>query len=203
MRDILADGRRERLAQKEYLADFEAKFWRIGPEGFWKLERLQSYQEPGFASWEALREGDWSRSLDIIAGLRDGIQQHLKRVAAAGIGHRRVRVIEEPVSTYIQWEMHLLLVRQECGENIKCVPARSVSELETERQLPELVVLGDQAAYDIHYTPDGAPDGATRYSERATVSRLREAVKKLHDQGEGFEDYFGRCIAPLPPPRVL
>ncbi|WP_405936901.1 hypothetical protein OG338_09510 [Streptomyces sp. NBC_00726] len=37
----------ECLALDDYSADFGRHFWRSGSDGFWKLERQQSFREPG------------------------------------------------------------------------------------------------------------------------------------------------------------
>lgn len=47
-----ADGPGQRLGLDDYSEDFGRHFWRSGSEGFWKLERQQSFQEPG---WRAGR----------------------------------------------------------------------------------------------------------------------------------------------------
>lgn len=48
-----ADSRGQRLGLDDYSEDFSRHFWRSGSEGFWKLERQQSFQEPGVESLEA------------------------------------------------------------------------------------------------------------------------------------------------------
>ncbi|MFJ4851947.1 hypothetical protein [Streptomyces sp. NPDC088730] len=42
-----ADGSGQHTGLDDYSEDFGRHFWSSGPDGFWKLERQQSFQEPG------------------------------------------------------------------------------------------------------------------------------------------------------------
>ena len=202
MREILARARGTLLDLPAYQADFDGRFWRIGGEGFWKLERMQSYQETGFPSWEALCRGEWEDALALLDTLRPGYEEYRARITAAGFGHHRVRVVEEPVTPYVQWELHLLHLKEQYWENVSVVRASQIAHLESLRTLPELVVLGAEAVYEIHYTADGAPDGATRYTEPGLVEQARAFVQELHAAGESLATYFPREIRRLDPPVV-
>ncbi|MEU9393413.1 DUF6879 family protein [Streptomyces sp. NPDC048324] len=200
MPDPLPVAEGTRLDQQAYVADFERRFWRIGAEGFWKLERMQGYDEGEFASWRALRAGDWTESLRLIEELRPEFEEYYGKIAAAGFALHRVRVVERPVVPYIQWELNLLRVKDEYGERVRVVDAAEVAEDEADGPLPELCVLGTDAVYVLHYTPSGVPDGATRHTDPAAVDRARGQVQRLHASGEPLEAYFRREIAGLPAP---
>lgn len=195
LRALLGQADGHRLDSSDYVTDFEQRFWRIGREGFWKLECLQNYQEPGFASWEAFRRGEWGEALALIEQSRPAIAEQLAQLAAAGIGHHRARVVVEPVSPYVQWELHILHAKDQYGENVSMLTVDHAAALVGEGPLPDLVVLGDEAVYDIHYTAEGAPDGATRYLEGDVVRDARDFVRRLHRAGETLRTYFPREIA--------
>ncbi|GAB3955347.1 DUF6879 family protein [Streptomyces sparsus] len=205
MRDIVrdvfdaADG--TRLEQEAYTPDFMERFWRIGGEGFWKLERMQHYDEGDFPSWLAFREGEWEASLRHMEELRPEYEQYFGRIRGAGFGHHRVRVVERPVTPYVQWELNILHVKREYGENVSVLEADRVARHEPRGPLPELCVLGTEAVYVLDYTPDGVPDGATRFTRPDVVERSRTFVRRLYAAGEGLETYFPREIAPLAAPR--
>ena len=200
MHGILRGGRGRRLDPAGYVADFDERFWRIGGQGFWKLERGQYFQEPGVDSWEMARDGDWAGSMELVESRRDAFGGHLARISAAGFSHHRVRVVEQPVTPYLQWELQVLQVKDQCGEDVRVVPAGQLADLEQEQPLPELVVLGADAVYEVHYTDRGLPDGGTRYTDRAQVRRTAELVRRLHARGEPLDSYVRREIAPLAPP---
>jgi hypothetical protein len=200
LRALLERSQGQRLDSTAYVADFEEKFWRIGSEGFWKLECLQNYQETGFASWEAFRLGNWERSLSLIEESLPQIEQQLAELAAAGISHQRARVVAEPVSPYVQWELHILNAKDQRGENITVLTPGQASALVGAGSLPDLVVLGNEAVYDIHYTENGTPDGATRHLDLAVISGARSFIQQLHRAGEKLRSYFPREIANLGAP---
>ena len=56
MHDLLDGAAAESMELDAYYADFEKNFWSISELGFWKLERQQFFQEPGYDNWEASQE---------------------------------------------------------------------------------------------------------------------------------------------------
>lgn len=118
MRKIFDGAHGTRLEQAAYTPDFMERFWRIGAEGFWKLERMQHYDEGDFPSYVAFRSGDWGHSLQLIEELRSEYEEEFGKITESGIGLRRVRVVERPVTPYIEWELNILHVKQEYGEQV-------------------------------------------------------------------------------------
>jgi hypothetical protein len=185
-----------RLDADAYGAEFTERFWRIDGEDFWKLESRQSYRETGFPSWEAFRAGDWAGALELAAGLRPEFEQYYGKISASGFGLHRVRLTAEPLTPYVQWEMHILRLREECGEDVAVLPAAGLPDL------PDLVVLGSEAAFEVHCTEDGAPDGATLFTDPEVVQSTRAIIQRLHASGERLASYFPRQIAGLGAPHV-
>jgi len=199
MRDLLGRFTGKRLDLQAYTADFDSRFWRIGSEGFWKLECLQNYQETGFPSWEAFLAGDWAGALRLIEELRPEFEAYHGRIAAAGFGLHRVRVLEQPVTPYVQWELEVLNVRSQSGEDsVVLDSARTPDAVD----LPDMVVLGTEAVYEVHYAGDGFPDGATLFTAPEAVEGAREFIQRLHRSGEKLETYYAREIADLGAPRL-
>ena len=204
MRELLDQAQGVRLDLASYTADFEERFWRIGGEDFWKLECLQEYQETGFPSWEACRAGQWERSLHLIEELRPEFEQYYRRASAAGFRLHRVRVVERPVTPYTQWELEVLNLRSQCGEQVTVVDGlREPRDPEADPvRLPDLVVLGTEAVYEVHYGEGGSPAGATRHTAPAVVEGARGFIQRLHRSGESLESYYPREIAGLGAPQL-
>lgn len=203
-RDIALDmGTRsagERLELPDYYADFSERFERA--KEFWKLERGQVFAEPGSASWEASRRGDWDESLRLIEGRRQGFADYQRRNGARGMVSRRVRVVDLPPSPYLHWELRLLLLRDELGQPTRIVSPRDLENLEGQEPLPEISTLDDTVMYEVVYAADGAPDHAVRFTDTALVGRCRDLIAGLFERGEPIGEFFRREIAPLPfPPR--
>ncbi|MEV5896646.1 DUF6879 family protein [Nonomuraea fuscirosea] len=187
------------LSADEYLDDFWPNF-RMIDDVFWKLERVQSFREPNEPSWVAMLEGDWDRSMKLVDG-RSG-------VAGEGEGRverfsrRRIRIVEQPVTPYVQWEMHVLALREAGAEQVRVLHAGEVAEQEVGRRLPELVVLGTVAMYEVTYDASGRHSGARRIDDREVIAACRGELDKMFAAGEEFRAYYEREIVPLPAPQM-
>ncbi|MFI0821709.1 DUF6879 family protein [Streptomyces sp. NPDC021098] len=196
----LASARGEVLSLDAYRRDFRERQWTIDGQDSWKLERQQRFREPGFASWDAFARGDWDESLRLIEEERDYLREFSQEVEDHRITLYRVRVAEQPIAPYLQWELHLLRLRAECGEKIRVVGPEHLAELERSEPLPELLTLGDRTTYQIRYSDHGILDGAVRYLDEATTARCRALTRDLYDVGEDMASFFAREVAHLPPP---
>jgi hypothetical protein len=191
-----------RLGLDDYLEDFNCHFWRSGPEGFWKLERQQSFREPGVESWEAFRRGHWDESLALIEGQRGHYEEYFQRIAGCGFALHRVRCVEMPISPYLQWELHVLQLKAQCGEDTRVLSGEGIRRYEAERTLSEIVVLGPSVMYEVVYDDEGTLAGGIRFADPHDISRCRQAIQEMHQSGEPLDDFFSRHVARLPPPTV-
>ncbi|WP_327337042.1 hypothetical protein OG384_12595 [Streptomyces sp. NBC_01324] len=196
------DGPGQRLGLDDYSEDFGRHFWRSGSEGFWKLERQQSFQEPGVESWEAFRKGHWDESLTLIEGQRGHYEEYLRRIAGSGFALHRVRCVEEPISPYLQWELHLLHLKAQCGEDTRVLGRDGILGYEAQHPLPEVVVLGSSVMYEVLYDGDGKLAGGIRFDDPRDISRWRKTIQEMHWAGEPLDEYFTRRVTQLPPPAV-
>jgi hypothetical protein len=192
----------ERLDLSEYHHDFRKRDEAIVNRDSWKLERRQHFEEQRGGSRDALRRGDWVEALRLIEAKRDQLVKTEREENARGHYFHRVRVVEQPITAYMQWQLHSLRLRDECGERVRVVAAEKVWPLERAGVLPELVVLGGQVLYEVRYTDAGVPDGAVRYTNPGVVARAEEFLCGLYGEGEDIQSYFAREVAPLPPPRL-
>ncbi|MET8982527.1 DUF6879 family protein [Streptomyces sp. NPDC004539] len=190
----------ERMELADYYADFEKHFWHSAGLGFWKLERGQTFREPGYDSWRAFARGDWAQSLRLLEAGRADMAEYHRRIDRHGFAARRVRVVEEPLSAYMQWELHALRVRDECGGPVHVIGADRVARFETEDPLPEIYTLGSQVAYRAVYDDEGVLESARKFTDPELVLRCQEFIENLYDTGEPLAGWFAGHVAPLPPP---
>ncbi|MFF3983546.1 DUF6879 family protein [Streptomyces sp. NPDC001797] len=200
MFDSFPHGFSERMDRPNYHADF-SRVYNSGIGFLNKLERGQHFKERGFDSWEAFAAGDWTRALSLADERRDDYAQELRNAARLGIPHRRLRVVEFPITPYVQWEFHVLRVRVDLGDDIKVLDARKISDIEKDRPVPEVVILGDVAMYEVVYDDDGNAAGANRFTERSLIRETSLGFDTLYERGEGFHDFFDREVASLAPPQ--
>lgn len=202
MHERLATAGGERMDLDTYLTDFQQHFWGIDQHGFWKLERQQFFQEPGNASWEAFARGEWEEALRLLEDGRAELEDEQRRIAQQGFSINRVRVVEEPIIPYLQWELHLLRLREECGTHIRVIGPTRVAQHEAAEPLPEIVVLGTTVMYEVIYDEQGILAGGRRYSDPQLITSWRRLISELFDAGEPLAYYFRRCVANLSAPRV-
>lgn len=167
-----------------------------------KLERGQNFKERGFASWEAFAAGDWDRALSLVDEKRDVYARQFRESAQLNILERRLRVVDFPVTPYVQWEMFVLRLRVELGDNIRVLDARKIADIERERPVPEVVILGDVVMYEVRYDADGNAAGANRFADRALIRETLAGFDALYERGEEFHSFFDREITPLAAPAV-
>lgn len=200
MRDLLGVSPGERLGLDAYREDFRSRDFAVDGCDSWKLERRQHFREPGDASWSAFVQGDWEEALRLIEAQRAELL-YVSRLAAR---HRcrllRVRVVEQPLTPYLQWELHLLRVRAECGELIRVIGPQRIAAYEREGPVPELVTLNDDTVYEILYDAEGALEGAVRHLGVRTRDRVAARVEELYVLGEDIGTFFDREVAHLKPP---
>ncbi|WP_376775869.1 DUF6879 family protein [Nonomuraea jabiensis] len=181
------------LSADGYLDDFWPNFRNID-DVFWKLQRIQRF-EAGEPSWLAMMDGDWERSLKLVDDTGD-------EGRSRAYPCRRIRIVEQPVTPYLQWEMHVLALRVEVAEQVRVLDAGEVSDLEIDRRLPELVVLGSSVMYEVTYDACGTHSGARRIDDPDVIAACRGELDKLFAAGEDFRAYYEREIVPMPAPRV-
>jgi hypothetical protein len=192
----------ERLAQPVYKRDYRKHYAAIDGRDSWKFERRQHFEELNDPSREALRQGDWEASMRLNDAERDDVLAALRRDERLRTVFHRVRVVEEPLTPYMQWELYALRLRVEWGMKIRALPREKIAALEGDGLLPEVVILGGQTLYNILYTDTGVPDGAIRFTDPGVVGRWERFIKGLYedDDGEDMWVYYDRAVAHLPPP---
>ena len=183
-----------------YYADFERNFARA--REFWKLERGQTFAEPGDASWEAFNSGNWDEAMRLLERRREDLKRYHLEHAVAGMTTRRIRIVSLPVTPYLQWELNLLRIRDETGGRVRILRDTAVADLEDEGTLPEIYTMDHTLMYQAIYDNHGVLEHAQRYTSRVLVSRCRAFIAALYGRGEPIRDFFQREIAHLPPPRT-
>lgn len=199
---VLAPEQGERLTREAYHQDFWPRDAAAHDRDSWKLERRQDFQELNSPSWEAVCRGEWEESLRLFEDRRDTLIASAQEDNRKGHRFHRVRVVEKPLTPYVQWELHSHRQRAELGgELIRVATAQQVAASEGTDLVPEVVVLGGCVLYQVIYTEAGVADGAIRYDDPALVERWDQYLRALYVVGEDMIPYFKREVAHLPPPK--
>lgn len=201
MHDLLGGAAGEYMEPDAFHADFKEKFWATEDPGFWKLERQQHFKEPDHESWQAFARGDWDQALHIIEAGRPAMRDYYRKVETCGFDNRRVRVVEEPITPYLQWEMQILRMRDEYGGTVRIVTEDQVADFERTAPLPEIFTLGTTVMYRAVYDDEGVFESAYRYVDRDLVVRCQRFIQDLFEIGQPMQPYFAEHVAVMPPPR--
>lgn len=190
------------LSLKAYRQDFAEREAVGRVEASWKMERNQAFREPGNPSWVAFENGNWNEAMRLLEHGRRSLREYQAAVDARRNVNYRVRVVEEPITPYLQWELNSLRVRAELGERIRIVGPQSIAGLESNSPLPELITFGRDTLYRILYTEEGELRGGIRVTDPTCVDRVTEFVEWLYRNGEDIQPFFERRVARLPPPEM-
>ncbi|MFB7554484.1 DUF6879 family protein [Streptomyces brevispora] len=199
MFDSFPEGISTRLDRPRYHEEYYQAL-KSGIRHLNKLERGQNFKERGFASWEAFAAGQWGKALSLIEERRDGYVQQIEEADRLGMLQRRLRVVEFPVTPYVQWELHVLRLRVEVGDRIRLLDARAIADIEKHHPVPEVVILGDRVMFEVQYDDDGNAAGANRFTDPALIEETSAGFDALYEQGEEYGGFFAREIAPLAEP---
>lgn len=200
MYDLLEGRSCERLAGDAYWEQFDRDFWRTDGLGAWKLERLQTFQEPDDESWIAFSQGDWAEALRLIDARQRELDDEYRKIAGHGFRMWRVRVADKPITPYLQWEFHCFKGRHRAGENIRVIGSDRIAQFERGGTFPEIITLGADIMYQIWYDDSGVHQGGVRFVDPDLVLSYREVIRTLYSIGEGLESFFKREIAVLEAP---
>jgi hypothetical protein len=122
------------------------------------------------------------------------VADYENRLKESKLEVRRIRVVEEPISGYLMWELNSLRIRYECGGKIRVVRPHAIADLEAEDKLPEVFIIGREAAYRVLYDADGTADGAILCTDQKAVESWISFAERVYDSGEELNSFFDREI---------
>lgn len=164
-----------------------------------RVEPTGSGSSTAHSASRSTRQGRWEESLRLLDEERENLREGVRQDRERNTVFHRVRVVEEPLTAYLQWELHSLRVQAEAGKKIRVIGPGAWSVLEAEGPLPEVVVVGGRVLYRVLYHEAGALDGAIRFRDPELIKRWEGFIGQLYEEGEGLRSYFERHVAHLPP----
>ena len=170
------------------------QFWKDceGIDLLWKLECRQTFREPGVPSWEAWDRGEREESMRLAEEMRPGIRE---KHATQPFVSKRVRIVQYPLSEYLEWELELLRIRAEEGDDIRIVDVSHESQSSL-LSLPEVVGLGNGVLWHVLYSDRGELVGGRKLSDTQTVDACRSEFQGLFEQGMAVGSLFASGDGP-------
>ncbi|MEQ4718138.1 DUF6879 family protein [Nonomuraea sp. B19D2] len=115
---------------REVPADEFLDLFRQAKSDVFRLELRDRYNVPAeHDRWEAFQARDWPRLEELNKAQRAVWMQLMRDVTSTGRRVERVRVITEPPTRYIQFELLLNAGNAEAGEDIRYLPRDHAQEL--------------------------------------------------------------------------
>ncbi|WKK24977.1 hypothetical protein QZH56_04975 [Streptomyces olivoreticuli] len=130
-----------------------------------------SIEDGPYAKW---RKGE----PDDFAWFRPWLDQ-THTLTAAGKSIRRVRIVTEPVSEYIRWELELTPMNHEAGEEIRWLPRQHIQDgFNFPASGNDWWLFDGETLAVTHFRPDGRFEGA----EIITDPTMVEHAVRVRDQ---------------------
>ena len=175
------------LSRDDYLEDF----WTVANSHgglFWKFERKQSFSEPDDASWRALARGDADEAVRLT---EDAFPSRAEQMRSEPFDKaQRVRVVGEPFSKYLRWELLVLNQWADLGEDIRVLPSDVIGPLETARPLPEVTVIAGHVAYEVLYNDAAELSGARKFVDMAIVDGCTKDIERFWLRAQDLKTFL-------------
>jgi hypothetical protein len=112
-------------------ADEFLDLFRQAKSDVFRLELRDRYNVPAERDrWEAFQARDWPRLEELNKAQRATWMHLMREVTSTGRRVERVRVVTEPPTAYIQFELRLNAGNAEAGEDIRYLPRDQAEELD-------------------------------------------------------------------------
>jgi len=142
------------------------KLFRTFRQSAWRLETQFEYREPK----EVPLLQSWLNGEPDDLAWMSGWLDNIRAIRQAGKEFGRVRVISEPLTDYLRWQMTITPSNVEAGEDIRLLPANRAREL----GLPghDFWLFDEERVAVMHFGESGFV-GAELVTDKATVARHR------------------------------
>lgn len=170
--------RSDRLDLGEF-SDCFAQAWARLNSRFLKLECWQTYVEAATnKSQEAYDLGDLPKACELLRQEAETDRPLYDEVSQRGIDYARIRLVQEPLTPYLKYELMSYRIRAALGENIEVVRHDEVVQLPNEEFFDFL--LFDRNAALIHdYGELGLQVGGWLCADGRVIARLETVAVEL------------------------
>ncbi|WBB58039.1 hypothetical protein O7599_20480 [Streptomyces sp. WMMC500] len=141
----------------------------------------------------SIEDGPYAKWLsgepDDFAWFRPWLEQ-VHALATTGKTIRRVRVVSEPVTDYIRWELALTPMNHEAGEDIRWLPRRRLPDgFRFPAEGHDWWLFDEDTLAVTHFRADGRFDGAELITDPAVVGEAVQVRDRLWSLALPYADY--------------
>jgi hypothetical protein len=180
-----------RLDLDEFGAAFASAWSRINSR-FLKLECWQAYQEPEVnESQAAYNRGDIEAARELLHREAEADRPLYEDVQRRGIEYARVRLVTEPLTPYLEYELLSYRIRADLGERIEVVRCGPGLRLPDERHFDFLLFDRHTALVHDYGTAElGRQIGGWLTHEPDVIAALESFVRALRRQAVPLQQYL-------------
>lgn len=180
-----------RLDLDEFGAAFASAWSRIESR-FLKLECWQAYREAEASESQAAYErGDVEAARDLLQREAEADRPLYEDVSRRHLAYARVRLVQEPLTPYLEYELLSYHIRAELGENIEVVRWDPALTLPDERHFDFLLFDRHTALiHDYGIGKVGRQTGGWLTNEPHVIANLEETISSLRRDSIALQQYL-------------
>lgn len=156
--------------------DFGATFRELFAETkqeFFKVERLQEYQEPENPSFVAYMMGNIEEATALLVEGLSSSADFFRQTAERNLLYTRVRLAELPLSQYLKWEFMSYQVSARYGERILVNDISNLPEQSSLKSGGDYVMFDNRIVLRHNYNSSGLLEGAWLIERKEDVEKYK------------------------------
>lgn len=173
-----------------------AEAWSRMHSRFLKLECWQAYQErEANKSQEAYNKGEIDTARELLRQEAEADRQLYEDVKARGLDYARIRLVQEPLTPYLEYELMAYLIREDMGETIEAVRCSRDLDLPSADYFDFL--LFDRHTALIHdYGDDGRQSGGWLSTDSGVIAALEQVATDLRRKAIPLREFVAGLKRP-------
>jgi hypothetical protein len=169
-----------------------ARAWSRIETRFLKLECWQAYRESEASESQAVYEyGDIETARELLEHEAEADRPLYEDVDRRGLEYARVRLVQEPLSAYLGYELLSYRIRADMGERIEVVRCGPALHLPDERHFDFLLFDRHTALVHDYGTGDvGLQTGGWLTHDPDAITGLEETISTLRHNAVPLQEYL-------------
>jgi hypothetical protein len=182
-----------RLDLDEFGTAFASAWSRIGSR-FLKLECWQAYREAETSRSQTVYErGDIDTARDLLQREAEADRPLYEDIDQRHLEYARVRLVQEPLSAYLEYELLSYRIRADMGENIEVVHCDPALRLPDERHFDFLLFDRHTALIHDYGTGEvGLQTGGWLTHQPDVIAGLEETISRLRRDAMPLQQYLAK-----------
>jgi hypothetical protein len=177
----------------EFGTAFASAWSRIGSR-FLKLECWQAYREAETSRSQTVYErGDIDTARDLLQREAEADRPLYEDIDQRHLEYARVRLVQDPLSAYLEYELLSYRIRADMGENIEVVHCDPALRLPDERHFDFLLFDRHTALIHDYGTGEvGLQTGGWLTHQPDVIAGLEETISRLRRDAMPLQQYLAK-----------